>query len=167
MGVFQQLGALVGKKTPKSVPKAPKVPKTSIGTQKVDIPNVSGAPQLDFGEKIRQKMYSPFLKEVEKITEEQERAFKELEKNIPAPVIREDSRETLSEEAIDKKLKELERQKAFSPDYLKMLNSQDWVENDKSNVFEIYKSRGKNMCRIPTQLKMFINRRNLMKLVQH
>ena len=88
MGIFKQLGALVGKKTPKSMPKAPKVPENPLGALKIEAPIDRNKSDLDFGEKVRQKMYSPFIKDMEKIVQEQTKAFEEIEKNIPAPVIR-------------------------------------------------------------------------------
>ena len=88
MGIFKQLGALVGKKTTKSMAKAPKVPENPLGALKIETPIDRNKSDLDFGEKVRQKMYSPFIKDMEKIVQEQTKAFEELEKNIPAPVIR-------------------------------------------------------------------------------
>merc|ERR1712130_597266 len=92
MGIFKQIGALVGKR---AVPK----PKSSKA------PAVSG-------------ILNTFVKEADDKKRYQEAALLEAQKHIPAPVIQEDARGILSEEAIDAKLKELERKNAFSPDYL-------------------------------------------------
>merc|ERR1712130_37246 len=99
MGIFKQIGALVGKR---AVPK----PKSS------DAPAVSG-------------ILNTFVKEADDKKRYQEAALLEAQKHIPAPVIQEDARGILSEEAIDAKLKELERKNAFSPDYLDMLEDVD------------------------------------------
>ena len=71
MGIFKQLGALVGKRV---VPK-PKSP---------DAPAVSG-------------ILKTFVKEADDVKRFQEAALLEAEKHIPAPVIQEDARGVLSE----------------------------------------------------------------------
>lgn len=94
MGVFKQLGALIGKGT----------------KPKLNIPKMN-------------PLLRPLAKEVQKLDQYQDAAYAEMEKNILAPVIREDSRGTLSEEDIDRKLKELEERNSFPPDYINMLDS--------------------------------------------
>lgn len=68
MGVFKQLGALIGKGT----------------KPKLNIPKMN-------------PLLRPLAKEVQKLDQYQDAAYAEMEKNILAPVIREDSRGTLSE----------------------------------------------------------------------
>ena len=92
MGVFKQLGALIGRKAPKQT--------------------VVNAPRA--ATKTELKMHKT-----------QEAAYEEMEKHILAPVIREDKQQTMSEDEIDKKLKELEKQNAFAPDYISMLDNVD------------------------------------------
>lgn len=62
------------------------------------------------------------VKSVEHVHKNQELAFEEMEKKIPAPKFELNS-DLLSEEEIDRKLKELEKSSSFTTSYMEMLDS--------------------------------------------
>lgn len=100
MGIFKQIGAALGRKTKDSVATTPS---------------------------IISRMKAPFdiKSQVDKIAQNKEDAFAELEKIKLAPVRVERSADHFSEEEIEAKLRSLEMEKATPRDFLSMLSDVD------------------------------------------